>query len=107
MFLGDSGALLIGFLIGCCGLLWSQQTGPELGMLAPLLVIWVPVADLLLSVLRRWLARRPIFSADRGHVHHRLLDRGLNSREAVLILYAWGACGGLIALLLAYPPMYP
>jgi UDP-N-acetylmuramyl pentapeptide phosphotransferase/UDP-N-acetylglucosamine-1-phosphate transferase len=107
MFLGDSGALLIGFLIGCGGLLWSQQTGPQLSMLAPVLVIWVPMTDLLLSVVRRRLARRPIFSADRGHVHHRLLDRGLNSREAVLILYAWGTCGGAFALLLAYPPVHP
>jgi UDP-GlcNAc:undecaprenyl-phosphate/decaprenyl-phosphate GlcNAc-1-phosphate transferase len=106
MFLGDSGALLIGFLIGCCGLMWSAQTGPQVSMLAPLLVIWVPVTDLFLSIVRRLIARRPIFSADRGHIHHRLLDRGLKSREAVLILYAWGIGDGAFALLFGYPPLH-
>jgi UDP-GlcNAc:undecaprenyl-phosphate/decaprenyl-phosphate GlcNAc-1-phosphate transferase len=107
MFLGDSGALLIGFLLGCCGVMWSRQAGPRLSVLAPLLVIWVPVTDLGLSIARRWAARRPIFSADRGHIHHRLLDRGLKTRNVVLILCAWGACGGVFALLLGYPPLYP
>lgn len=107
MFLGDSGALLIGFLLGCCGVIWSRQAGPRLSMLAPLLVIWVPVTDLVLSIARRWAARRPIFSADRGHIHHRLLDRGLKARNVVLILCAWGACGGVFASLLGYPPLYP
>lgn len=107
MFLGDSGALLIGFLLGSCGVLWSQGTGVQLSMLAPLLVIWVPVMDLSLSIVRRWAARRPIFSADREHIHHRLLDRGLKTREAVLVLNAWGSCGGVFAFLLGYPPLYP
>ena len=107
MFLGDSGALLIGFLLGCCGVLWSQQTGVQVGMIAPVLVIWLPIMDLGLSILRRWAAGRPIFSADRGHIHHRLLDRGLTPKEAVLLLYAWGACGGVFAFLLGYPPASP
>lgn len=107
MFLGDSGALLIGFLLGCCGVLWSQQTGLQVSMLAPVLVIWVPVTDLCLAILRRSVARRPIFSADRGHIHHRLLDRGLKPGEVVLILYAWGVCGGVFAFLLGYPPLHP
>ena len=107
MFLGDSGALLIGHLIGCCGLLWwSGQTRPQVGILAPLLVIWVPMTDLLWSVVRRLIARRPIFSADRGHIHHRLVDRGLKSRDAVLLLYAWGIADGVFALLLGYPPLH-
>jgi UDP-GlcNAc:undecaprenyl-phosphate GlcNAc-1-phosphate transferase len=107
MFLGDSGALLVGFLLGCLGLMWTRQSGSKFGLLAPLMAIWVPVVDLGLSVVRRWLARRPIFAADRGHIHHRLLDRGLNPAQAVAILHTYGACGGLFAILLDYPPLHP
>jgi UDP-GlcNAc:undecaprenyl-phosphate GlcNAc-1-phosphate transferase len=106
MFLGDSGALLIGFLLGCCGLLWSARTGPQVSMLAPLLVIWVPVTDLAVSIVRRSVAGRPIFSADRAHIHHRLLDRGLNAKRAVLILYGWGLSGGAFALLFGNPELH-
>ena len=105
MFLGDSGALTIGFLLGCYGVMWTEQTGPSLSMLAPLLVIGVPVTEVCLSILRRSFAGRPIFSADRGHIHHRLIDRGLSTRNAVLVLYAFGTCGGLFAFLLVYPTL--
>jgi UDP-GlcNAc:undecaprenyl-phosphate GlcNAc-1-phosphate transferase len=107
IILGDSGALFIGFIIGCGGLMWSNYTGPHLSVLGPLLVIWVPVTEVLLSIIRRRVAGRPIFSADKGHIHHRLLERGLKSKEAVLILYAWGLCGGAFALLLSYQPLRP
>lgn len=106
MFLGDSGALSIGFLLGCGGLMWCQKTGPQISMAAPLLVISVPVTDLCVSIVRRRAAGRPIFTADRGHAHHRLLDLGLTPRAAVLALYAWGAGGGLFAFLLGYPPLH-
>lgn len=106
MFLGDSGALTIGFLLGCGGLLWARHTGPQFSMIAPLLAICVPVTDLCVSVVRRWAARRPLFAADRGHIHHRLLDRGLTARSSVLILCGCGACGGVFGFLLAYPPLF-
>ncbi|HMY16220.1 MAG TPA: hypothetical protein PKA58_07805, partial [Polyangium sp.] len=48
----------------------------------------VPIFDTLFAMVRRWLERRPIFSPDRGHIHHRLLDMGLTHRRAVLIIYA-------------------
>ena len=104
MFLGDSGALLIGFLIGCAGIL-SVEHGTILGMTVPLMVVAIPLTDLSLAVVRRSLAGRPIFSADRGHIHHRLLDRGFTPRRAVLILYAWAIAGALFALLAAYPSL--
>lgn len=100
MFLGDSGALLVGFLLGCCGLLWCGEPGPPIRYLAPVLAVSVPLIDALVAVVRRLLARRPIFSADRGHIHHRLLDRGLSATQAVLILYAWSIWGGIFAVLL-------
>jgi UDP-GlcNAc:undecaprenyl-phosphate/decaprenyl-phosphate GlcNAc-1-phosphate transferase len=99
VFLGDSGALLIGFLLGCYGMLWSQKTSTLLSMLVPLLALSIPLLDVSLSVLRRFLRNQPIFSADRGHIHHRLIDRGLSPRQAVWVLYLFAALAASLALL--------
>jgi UDP-GlcNAc:undecaprenyl-phosphate GlcNAc-1-phosphate transferase len=91
IFLGDSGSLLVGFLLGCFGVIWSQKSTTVLAMTAPLMALAVPLADTGLSILRRFIRRQPIFKADRGHIHHRLLDRGYTPRSVALILYA--VCG--------------
>ena len=99
VFLGDSGALLIGFLLGCYGMIWTQKSATVLSMLVPLLALSIPLLDVSLSVLRRFLRNQPIFSADRGHIHHRLLDRGLTPRQAVWVLYLVAALAAALALL--------
>lgn len=91
VFLGDCGSLLVGFLLGCFGVLWTQKSVTLLGITAPLMALSLPLLDVLLCIVRRWLRNQPIFSADRGHIHHRLLDRGLTPRQAVFLLY--GLCG--------------
>src|SRR5580692_6166084 len=96
VFLGDSGSLLIGFLLGCYGALWSEKSATLVALTVPLLAVSIPLLDVVLSVLRRYLRNRPIFEADRGHIHHRLLDMGLSPKNAVLTIY--GVCG-LVALL--------
>ena len=96
VFLGDSGSLLIGFLLGSYGVIWSQKSATLLGMTAPLMALAIPLLDVCLSVTRRWLRGQPIFTADRGHIHHRLLDLGTTHRRVVLILYA--VCGFYAAL---------
>ena len=90
IFLGDCGSLLIGFLLGCFGVIWAQKSATFLGLAAPLMALSIPLVDVGLAVVRRALKKQPIFSPDRGHIHHRLLDRGLTPRRAVLILY--GIC---------------
>ncbi|HUD99495.1 MAG TPA: MraY family glycosyltransferase [Bryobacteraceae bacterium] len=90
IFLGDSGSLMIGFLLGCAGVLWSHKSVTVLDMTAPLMALAIPLLDAVLSVTRRFLRGRPIFAADRGHIHHRLLDLGFSSRQAAVLLY--GAC---------------
>ena len=99
VFLGDSGALLIGFLLGCYGMLWTQKASTLISMLLPLLALSIPLIDVSLSVLRRFLRSQPIFTADRQHVHHRLLDRGLSPRQAVWTLYLIAALAAGLALL--------
>lgn len=91
IFLGDSGSLLIGFLLGCYAAIWSNKSATLLGMTAPLMALSIPLLDVALAIVRRFLRREPIFTADRGHIHHRLLDRGFTPRRVVLVLY--GLCG--------------
>lgn len=96
IFLGDCGSLPLGFLLGCFAVLWSQKSATLLGVTAPLLVLAVPLADTALAILRRYMRGEPIFTGDRGHIHHKLLQRGLTPRRAALVLYA--VCGAAASL---------
>ncbi|MGH9681518.1 MAG: MraY family glycosyltransferase [Candidatus Acidiferrales bacterium] len=99
IFLGDSGSLLIGFLLGCYSVPWSQKSATTLGMTAPLIALSVPLLDTGLAIVRRFLRRQPIFGADRGHIHHKLLARGLTPRRVVVLLYILcGLCAALSLL---------
>ena len=90
IFLGDSGSLTIGFLLGCFGIIWTEKSATLLGMMAPLMALSLPLLDVGLAIFRRFLRHQPIFSADRGHIHHRLLDRGMSPKKAAILLY--GIC---------------
>ncbi len=99
IFLGDSGSYTIGFLLGCFGILWSQKAATVLGITAPLMAFAVPLLDTSLAIVRRFLRRQPIFGADRGHIHHKLLDMGMTTRRAVLVLYGAAGVGAVLALI--------
>ena len=105
VFLGDSGSLLVGFLLGSYAVIWSQKSATLLGLTAPLMALAVPLLDVCLSVCRRWLRGQPIFGADRSHIHHKLLDRGLTHRSAVLILYAAGGLCAAFSLVQSVAPV--
>jgi len=100
IFLGDCGSLFIGFFLGCCSIIWSQKSATILGMTAPLLALSIPLLDTVLSIARRFLKGEPLFNGDRGHVHHRLLDRGLTPRRVALIIYATCGLAATLALLM-------
>jgi len=91
IFLGDSGSLMIGFLLGCFGVIWSQKSATLLGMTAPLMALSIPLLDTGIAIARRYLRRKPIFEADGAHIHHQLLARGFTPRRVALLLY--GVCG--------------
>jgi UDP-GlcNAc:undecaprenyl-phosphate GlcNAc-1-phosphate transferase len=99
VFLGDSGSLLIGFMLGCYGALWSEKSVTLVALTVPLLAVSIPLIDVILSILRRFLRNRPIFQADRGHIHHRLLDLGLSPKNAVLTMYGICALVAVLSLL--------
>ena len=98
IFLGDSGSLFVGFLLGCFGAVWSQKATTILGMTAPLMALSIPLLDTALAITRRFLRHQPIFGGDRGHIHHRLLDRGLTPRRVALLLYGCCLVGALCSL---------
>jgi UDP-GlcNAc:undecaprenyl-phosphate/decaprenyl-phosphate GlcNAc-1-phosphate transferase len=98
IFLGDSGSLLIGFLLGCYGILWSGNAATLPKMAMPVIALAVPLTDTTLAIVRRLVRAQPIFSPDRSHIHHRLLARGFSHRHAVLLLYAAAGVAGVFAL---------
>jgi UDP-GlcNAc:undecaprenyl-phosphate GlcNAc-1-phosphate transferase len=99
VFLGDAGSLSVGFLLGCYGVFWSHKSTTMLGMMAPLMAMAVPLCDTAVAVARRFLRSKPIFGADRAHIHHRLLDLGLTPRRVVLLLYGASGLAAAFALL--------
>ncbi len=99
IFLGDSGSLLIGFLLGAYGIIWSQKSATMLAMAGPTMALALPLLEVGLSVFRRFLRNEPIFAGDRGHIHHRLLDLGFTPRRAALLLYGVCSIGAALSLL--------
>jgi UDP-GlcNAc:undecaprenyl-phosphate GlcNAc-1-phosphate transferase len=100
IFLGDCGSLTLGFLLGCYGAIWSEKSATLLGMTAPLLVLAVPLLDVGLTVVRRFIRGQPIFTADHEHIHHKLLSRGLTPRRLVLVIYGICSIGATASILL-------
>lgn len=100
IFMGDSGSLFLGYFLAVTLLVSSKQTTTgTLPLAVPLLVLGVPVADTLLAICRRAIRGKGLFSADREHLHHGLMKRGLSHRNAVFVLYS--ACVVLAAAGLA------
>ncbi|MRS12198.1 MAG: undecaprenyl/decaprenyl-phosphate alpha-N-acetylglucosaminyl 1-phosphate transferase [Actinobacteria bacterium] len=97
IFMGDSGALFLGFALACISLLGVMKSVAAITLVVPLLIIGVPVFDTLSAIIRRRRSGRPVHEADKGHIHHRLLGRGFTVRQTVLIIYVWSialAVGG-------------
>lgn len=105
VFLGDSGATAIGYLLACLTLTSSTRLSAGLATLLPVLLVGIPVADTLVSIVRRTISRlengqgNGIHEADRNHIHHRLLALGLSHRRAVYTLYGIGSLMAGLALL--------
>ena len=99
IFMGDCGSLTVGFMLGCFGVIWSQKSATMLGMAAPMIALALPLLDMGLAILRRFLRLRPISSADRAHIHHRLLDRGLTPKRVTLLLYGISGIAAALSLM--------
>lgn len=89
IFLGDSGSLLLGFALGAISLLNVTRTAALTTLIIPLIVAGVPIIDTLSAIVRRMRAHVSIGQADKGHIHHRLIQGGYDQRQAVLLIYLW------------------
>jgi UDP-GlcNAc:undecaprenyl-phosphate GlcNAc-1-phosphate transferase len=86
IFMGDGGSLTVGFLIGALSIQASSKTATGLTLAVPLMLISVPIFDTFMAILRRKLSGRGIGEGDRCHIHHKLQDRGLTRKQALLVI---------------------
>jgi UDP-GlcNAc:undecaprenyl-phosphate GlcNAc-1-phosphate transferase len=102
IFMGDTGSMFLGFVLAATAMQTNQKASTAVAVLIPAIALGLPIMDTLLAIGRRAMRGRPLFQADREHIHHKLLDRGLSHRQAVLSLYGLCALLGGAALVLTY-----
>ena len=100
IFMGDTGSMLLGFILGAITIMGTLKTVAAIALLIPVMVIGLPLFDTFLTILRRLKMRRPLLQADRGHLHHRLLNYGWGQKRTVLLMYGISGVLGLGAILL-------
>jgi UDP-GlcNAc:undecaprenyl-phosphate GlcNAc-1-phosphate transferase len=102
IFMGDTGSMFLGFVLATTSIQTSQKSSTAVALIIPIIALGVPIADTLLAMVRRAARGVPMFSADRGHIHHRLLASGLTHRQTVLVLYGASLVLGGVALVLSF-----
>ncbi len=101
IFMGDTGALLLGYVLSTVSVIGFFKFYAFITVLIPLLAMAVPIIDTTVSFFRRLLTGKNPMQADRGHFHHKLIDMGLSQKQAVAIIYLLSAIMGLIAVIFA------
>jgi UDP-GlcNAc:undecaprenyl-phosphate/decaprenyl-phosphate GlcNAc-1-phosphate transferase len=99
IFMGDSGAMCLGFILASVSIQGLLKTASTVVLVLPLLVLAVPIIDTSFVVARRLKHSRPIYAADRSHLHHRFLNIGFSQRRAAVTMWLW--CGSLAGAALA------
>ncbi len=99
IFMGDSGAMCLGFILASVSIQGLLKTASTVVLVLPLLVLAVPIIDTSFVVARRLKHSRPIYAADRSHLHHRFLNIGFSQRRAAITMWLW--CGSLAGAALA------
>ncbi|MBQ7667715.1 MAG: undecaprenyl/decaprenyl-phosphate alpha-N-acetylglucosaminyl 1-phosphate transferase [Clostridia bacterium] len=100
IFMGDTGSTFLGFTLGTIAIMGMIKSYTVISVVAPLIVFGLPIFDTAFAILRRIAKGQSPMVADRGHLHHRLVDAGLSQRQTVLILYLISTCLGIMGFLL-------
>jgi len=103
IFLGDCGSLFIGFMLSALALNGAQKAPTIIAVAIPVVSFGLPILETSLSVVRRFISGRPVFTADREHIHHKLLQLGMSHRQVVIVLYGVSALFALLSLFLLWP----
>lgn len=106
IFMGDSGSLVIGYTLSVLSISAARDSQSGVSFLIPVVILGLPIMDTIMAMIRRGARGRGLFSADLGHIHHRLLARLLCPKKTVLTLYTVSIVLGLLALLISYEVRY-
>lgn len=98
IFMGTVGAQFLGFMLACLSVISVTKVATAVSLAVAVLVMGVPLLDAVFVTTRRLVTMQPLHVADKNHVHHRLLKRGLSQRETVLLLYVVSLCFSVVAL---------
>lgn len=99
IFLGDSGALFIGFMLAALSVEGAQKASTAVAVAIPIMAFGLPMLDTGFTIVRRFISGKRLFTGDLEHIHHMLLQRGWSQRKTALVLYSVCAVFGLLALL--------
>ena len=100
IFMGDTGSLFLGFMLSVIAIEGAMKS--VAAVLIQLLVLGLPIFDTSFAIIRRFVNNKPIMGADRGHLHHRLLDKGLSQKQTVLVLYTISILLGTSGILFSH-----
>ena len=98
VFMGDSGAMFLGFAIASVSIISPAKGATIVAIIAPVLVLGVPAFDVAFAIFRRSARGKPVFEADKGHLHHQLARIGIGQRRAALMLYGISGVMGIAAI---------
>ncbi|WP_040204215.1 glycosyltransferase family 4 protein [Neobacillus jeddahensis] len=98
IFMGDTGALFLGYLISVLSLLGFKNV-TFISLVIPIIILGVPISDTFFAIIRRLVNKQPLSAPDKSHLHHCLLRLGFSHKQAVLLIYAMSAVFGLVAFI--------
>jgi len=101
IFMGDTGSLFLGFNLSVLSIISLTKSATVISLFLPVVILGIPIVDTLFAIVRRYFGGKPIFSADKGHLHHRLLGLGMSHRGTVLAMYAVSIILSLSAIVMS------
>lgn len=100
-FLGDGGALFLGYMIAIMSVIGPLKRSTVIAVFVPIVALAIPIFDTLFAIVRRLISGQPIMGADKGHLHHRLMNSGYGQKRSVLMLYGISGIMGMSAVLIS------
>ena len=101
IFMGDGGALYLGFMIASISVMSPMKSATVIATILPIFVLALPILDTALAIVRRVKNGRPIMEADKGHLHHKIMNVGMGQKRTVLTLYSISGIMGVAAILIS------
>mgnify|MGYP000032404395 CR=1 FL=1 len=101
IFMGDAGAMFLGYILAGISIEGAIKSAAAIALIIPILALGLPIFDTAFAIIRRIVNGYPVTQADKDHIHHRLLARGLSQRQVVLIMYSINGALGMSAIVLS------